>query len=89
LETDLLIVLEQGLTPELLEDPGLGPLLETIMGSGGGSVTSREGTPRDAGEEDEKDGLHDGPIGSTRSTAEIPARRHGEEPLDAIPENIW
>jgi hypothetical protein len=58
------VVGHQARLPHLLEDAGLHPLLEAVVGRGAGAkFRGVQGLPLAAGAEDEEDGLHADPVG--------------------------
>ena len=64
------VVGHQADLPHLLEDAGLNPFLEAVVGRGAGAEDGGvKGFPLTAGAEDEEDGLHAGPVGFSRATA--------------------
>lgn len=87
-EADDLIVLEESVAPKVLEDAGLAPLLEPIVGGGGGSVAPRESPPRHAGQEDEEDRLRDRSIRPPWAAAGGSEWMRGKERLDPYPESF-
>jgi hypothetical protein len=59
------IVFEQPGLPHLVEDAGLDPLLEAVVGRGAGTEDGGvQGLPRATGAEDEEDGIHADAVGS-------------------------
>jgi len=58
------VVFEQPGLPHLVEDAGLHPLLEAVVGRGAGTENGGvQGLPRAAGAQDEEDGVHADPVG--------------------------
>lgn len=85
------VIVEQALLPELEEDAGLDPLLETVVGSGAGAkLGGIEGLPLTARAEDIEDGIGTDPIRSTRPSAAEAVRIHmlGKEDLHHLPQLI-
>jgi len=69
-KADLAVVVEERPFPESLEDPGASPLLEAIVGGGGGPIAPRQGSPLNAGEEDVEDRLQALPVVGPGSATE-------------------
>src|SRR5215469_942513 len=68
------VVGHQADLPHLLEDAGLHPFLEAVVGRGPGAEDGGvQGFPLTAGAEDEEDGLHAGPVGLSRPPAALAA----------------
>ena len=85
------VVGEQAGFPQGLEDAGLDPLLEAVVGGGARAEAGGvQGLPLAAGAEDEEDGLHTDPVGGAGATAAeaVGVGVLGEEQRDGFPEVV-